>query len=394
MKREGKKPLIIFLSILVITFSLLLLIEGSLRLFFPQPLYDQYSDGHPLHEPFGQYDKEIGWVPKEEYSVLERTPTSPYGLVRISHSRGFRGGLNLTGKPIIYLSGDSMVYSAYVDDSDTVSEKLKELIGDKYDIINGGSSSYGTDLSLLRYMRIRKQFHPAIVVHFGYPNDLSDNLNTWSGSFAKPKFSLTTDSSDMHQLFYLDSTSKLVYPDSDVPFVQKKRKMPSSVDGWLGAHSEFYTLIRVAFADHNYNFTDDGGDAYYWSTRPVWSVKMKYAFFFNAMLLEEYHKRVEEDNTTFILLEVPHKIIVDPIMQKNLIRVNGPLNFTKVYDYEKLFAVEEGFNYYDLMPAFVAGGKELYLDRNTHMNPEGLSVLAREVQKAVELYAPASQNSE
>lgn len=153
------------------TIAILLLLEVGLRLFQPQPMAAVRRSGR------------LGWVHKPNVEFLyERSEFK----VRVRYSNaGLRDRDYPFEKPAntfrIAILGDSFVEAIQVPFDSVLSERLEARLNASrpdvrhYEVINFGSSGYGTCQQLLLLEELVLRFAPDVVVAFFYHNDLDDD---------------------------------------------------------------------------------------------------------------------------------------------------------------------------------------------------------------------------
>lgn len=117
--------------------------------------------------------KNTGWTisPSAVHAQL------PYS----SNSMGFRNtSQNETtnaSKPTIAFFGDSLVHGDEVSDSETWVWMVQKHFQDKYHVINGGVSGYGTDQAFLRFQEMEECLSPKIAFLSYASTNLYRNIN-------------------------------------------------------------------------------------------------------------------------------------------------------------------------------------------------------------------------
>ncbi len=142
----------------------LLLCEGSLRLFLPQPI-------GPVQFVV---DSNLGLLPVPNQRAT-RTLPGVYAYSYSNNSIGLRGS-EVGGKtrPRILVLGDSFTYGIGVNDDETFCSILQQKLPSQ-EIINAGNGGKGTDYELKFYRTVGRGFQPDLVLLVFFENDFVDN---------------------------------------------------------------------------------------------------------------------------------------------------------------------------------------------------------------------------
>lgn len=150
---------------------------------------------HPdaIRNPFARYDPQLGWSkPPGSSGLLVR----PEYRVRLTiNSRGLRGPERDYVKPAgvrrVLLLGDSFTEGFTVEEPESVRARLEAALdaagGARHEVVNGGTTGWGTDQEYLWYRLEGRRYAPDVVVVLFYYNDLYGDVFTDAG---KPWFEL------------------------------------------------------------------------------------------------------------------------------------------------------------------------------------------------------------
>jgi hypothetical protein len=189
-----KKPLIINLILVIITFAAVFLTgEILLRVL---GLHTPKGDSVQFYE----YDPHLGWRLKPN-TTGKREPTGEYEIRETINTKGLRGPevdyYKAEGDVIrILLLGDSWVegYSVeYEQHFATILRKSLHEVGIRSEVIPAGVGGYSTDQEVLLFQKEGQKYHPDLTVLMFYDNDVWYNQSPsyWRGF--KPLFKLTDD---------------------------------------------------------------------------------------------------------------------------------------------------------------------------------------------------------
>jgi hypothetical protein len=167
------------------------LVAGALEV--GSRLWSRRLQGGPgtVREPLLRFDPRLGWSkPPGTEAVLQR---AEYRQVLRINSQGLRGPERPYQKPggrrRVLLLGDSFAEGYTVAESDTVSSVLERLLGERSEVINGGTHCWSTDQEYLFWADEGVRYQPDEVVLLFYYNDLPGNVS----AEGKPYFELEGD---------------------------------------------------------------------------------------------------------------------------------------------------------------------------------------------------------
>lgn len=160
---------------LLASLFLLLLIEGVLRLFWPQTFEVKFLN----RVEWGKHDAELGHVNMPNALVQETTPEF---VVRYeTNAQGFRAKAPTPfekpkGQKRILILGDSFTFGGAATYQDHWIEQLRNQLPPNVELINAGVSGYDTTIEALYLERLYPQFKPDEVWVVFVPNDLFTNV--------------------------------------------------------------------------------------------------------------------------------------------------------------------------------------------------------------------------
>lgn len=362
-----------------------ILIETGLAVFSPHKMRFR-----PYHS---RYDPGIGWInePLKDEDVHFEFARNRFFHVR-HNSLGLRGRETTYDKPPgtkrILFAGDSFFWGYGVSNAEVLTEVIQKNLPPSVEVLNGGTSGYGTDQNFLWLQREGLKFHPDIVI-FGFTaaNDLAEISSTVSYNYPKPIFML--------------EGGNLALKNVPVPrSVQTDRKSFGTPRTSFGKIKKF-----LRFHTHTYPFIMNR-----LNSRPDWRL-----FFINIGLAEEYTTRLgdipvmtnppgealgmafrlileskkcaEEAGAEFMLVFIPDK----EEDRSGKIRVENVAegvyeNNSRLSAFFTDFAAKEGIPFLDLLPVT----RERYRNGEAMHNPDrtdhhwtalGHRVVAAEVRK-------------
>ncbi|MBI5103359.1 MAG: SGNH/GDSL hydrolase family protein [Nitrospirae bacterium] len=372
--KKGLQGLMLTLGSLILCFILL---ELFLALFSPHKLRTR-----PYHE---KYHPVIGWVnkPLKDEGVHYEFARDRFFHVR-HNGLGLRGGETTYEKPAgarrILLVGDSYFWGYGVQDEEVISAVLQKALPPPVEVLNGGTTGYGTDQMLLWLKNEGLKFSPDIVVFgFSAANDLDEIASSVSYYSPKPVFTLEMDRVNLKNV-PVPRTG-----ETDRKTFGNPRTLLGKVKKFLRYHTHTYQFIsgrlnsikafrsfmlETGLADE---YTTDLGNLPVLRNPPdsLWEIAIS--------LIKESRRITEESGGKFVLLFIPDKEYapegrVDDAYEKN----------TKMSRLLRDFAAKEKFAYFDLLPvvrASSAVGEPLYNQErfDHHWNAAGHRVAAAEL---------------
>jgi lysophospholipase L1-like esterase len=211
-----RKLVVIVISLVVALF----VCEGSLRLFFPQPI-------GPIQFVV---DSSLGLLPVPNQKAT-RTLPGVYTYSYSNNSMGLRGSeVGGKTKPRILVLGDSFTYGTGVNDDETFCSILQQKLP-AYEIINAGNGGKGTDYQLKFYRTVGRFFQPDLVLLVFFENDFMDN---------------------QAEVYYTrDLTPKKLE-------IKKPALTKSRVYHWLAEHSHLVNLLKSTLVSRMSNGAPKG----------------------------------------------------------------------------------------------------------------------------------------
>jgi len=145
---------------------------------------------------FYEYDRVLGWKNRPLSEGYFEMPDSRT-YVKIS-SKGLRDKeypyKKEPGTFRILVLGDSFAWGYGVEQDEIFSERLENMLGQDYEVLNAGITGYGTDQELLFFEKEGFKYDPDIVLVAFASNDfMSDNRTKQLGYYPKPFFIMEND---------------------------------------------------------------------------------------------------------------------------------------------------------------------------------------------------------
>ena len=418
---------------------MIVLFEISLRLFYPQKIYDdcyEYSYKN-LSNLEVELDSHLGWKLISNYSGCRYQPDTNKIITKTHNSNGLRIDKDIPyekgSKKRVLLLGDSFVYGYGLDDDETIAVKLQENLGDNYEIINFGVDGYGTGQELLQFMEDGLKYHPDIVLLFFYPNDFTesqmnnfyfgdnprmllkgniiasspeekeilirDSLKNGTAKFLRDVISPTTyniNNLSDESIFLYNYPTEMIWNDGYGPN-KKPLFLNKQISSLFLKYSHLYSLIyhklsKIDFPAKKIKYSNritDGIDILY-EKKSMGNNDPTLAMFLIIKLFGEFERKSTTENYKFIVVGIPEKRGVSLEYQKKFLNLYLDVNlddfdfkkidkiFNEELTNERLISSVDYISLYDLADS---NFDEFYFKTDGHWNPNGVKLSADYITK-------------
>lgn len=361
-----------------------LAIESALALFAPHKILTR-----TYHE---RYDPVVGWVNKPLKDEGVHFEYAPSRFFHVTHnSLGLRGRETgyekRPGIRRILFVGDSYFWGYGVSDAEVLAQVLQRALPPSYDVLNGGTSGYGTDQAYLWLKIEGLKYRPDIVIFgFSAANDLDEIATSVAYFTPKPIF--------------VFEDSELVLKNVPVPRTEqadrKSLGSPRTAFGRLKRllrhHTHIYPFIATRLNSHPGwrdffvtigvadEYTQEIGDvpAIVNPQRDVMDVAFK--------LILDARRISEEAGSRFVLVFIPDKEEApDGRIRVEAVKENAYADNSALSSEFREFAARNAVPYLDLLPAVrehARRGEALYNPDRTdhHWSALGHRVFSAEIQ--------------
>ena len=401
---------------LLFTFSVL---EIFIRKLLPQ------SKTNVINE----VNAKVGWLHPIDGLFWEASP-GEFNVQSQSNSEGFFDEDHMEKKPPhtfrILVLGDSYVEAAQVKRKESIAYLLEKVLNEpvssiKFEVLNMGMRSFGTDQEFLTYHYFGKKYKPDVVLLlFNADNDIIDNSMdldmkvTGRRETIKPYFYLENEELKMTDFV----PSKVLKTKRKKNQNQLSKKNILSVKKFLREHSQFYLFVREGIRSHpkvhrllqsvavmaKYKRSGEEKPIYYGNQRPVLytnGVPLYYniyleqyddayenAWRLTKAILLRFKKEVEDTGSYFILVSLPGRQAVYPDWWKEILStypkmVDYPFDLSKPERILENFCAQHEIVYLSLLPRFREHFKmtdqRLYYKYDGHWNRKGHRVAAESI---------------
>jgi len=361
----------------------ILIMEMLLALFYPSKIKFQ-----PYHE---KYDPTLGWVNRPLKNEGVHFEFARSRFFHVTHnSLGLRGPETSYKKPAgikrVLFVGDSYFWGYGVSDNEVLTQVIQRQVPSSVEILNGGTTGYGTDQMLLWLRYEGLKYNPDIVV-FGFTaaNDLDEIASSVSYYSPKPIFMLENNE------FVLKNVP--VPRTSEID--RKTFGSPATIFGklkkYLRHHTHIYPFIigrlnsrpalRKFFIDIGVaeEYTTNLGNIKVLKNPPerLWEIAVS--------LIKESKRITEESGAKFVLVFIPSKedTSSSPKIESGAKEDARTNNADMAAILEKI-ASRDKIIYLDLLPSFnerLVNGKVLYNmeEKDHHWNAAGHRFAADEI---------------
>lgn len=374
-KRKGKsvgKNIILFLGVIILC---LILAEVFIRLFAPQPVYQDYRNMSP---PIFTESDTLPWELKPN---AEGLLISPYGeftnYVRINKA-GMRSPelLNKTNKikRLLFL-GDSFTFGFGVSEKDSYPRRVESLLNNElesnftFEVLNGGwAGGFTLDTYNLYLSNNLNKFKPDVVITgFFVNNDISDLSDTewietdadgWPTRISSPKY-------------YVDEDGKRRVQATGI----LKNSYIYKLNLFLFSHSQIYALLRNSVINLKSKETPLMSNNWDDEKNKNWNETRR--------ILKKMKSFLDKNDVKLVVVVIHSKVqTVEPIWEQyeNEYKVYD-LNRTRI-SAETLGVCRENNIYcLDLYTPFLSEDGRYFFEIDGHWNEKGHELGAKEIFK-------------
>jgi lysophospholipase L1-like esterase len=363
------------------------LIELSLAVFAPHKLRVR-----PYHE---RYDPVLGWVNKPLKDEGIRFEFARDRFFHVRHnSLGLRGRETTAEKPRgvrrILLVGDSYFWGYGVNDDEVLSAVLQRRLPPAFEVLNGGTTGYGTDQAYLWLKNVGVTYRPDVVVFgFSAANDLEEVATSVRYYTPKPLFMLDGSGMALRNVPVprSEQTDRKAFGNPRTLFGKLKRFLRYHTHTYqfivsrLNADPERrLLLINLGLAEE---YTTNLGGIPVLTNTPAQSRTIAF------LLLRESRKAAEAAGAAFLLVFIPERE-EDPSgrLQIDGVRTGVHERNSELSSALSAFARKERMAYLDLLPfareRYRKGVSIYTTDRSDHhWNALGHELVAGQVLEAL-----------
>lgn len=369
---RGKK-IINFLTLVITTLIIFLLLEISLRAFYPQPVLKRsHIEASP---PIFQEGRNIPWELKPSTEARHLQIFGEWNVSVKINELGLRDqNYNLesdSNKKKILMLGDSFTFGHGVEEEESYVGILEELVSPDYNIINAGwASGYSSDIGYIYLKEKGLQFKPDIVIlGFFIGNDITDlKKNEWIelNEMGLPKKII----SNYH---YIDEQGRLRSKGDENVIENNPFPLIYGINVFLSYRSHTYIFFKDRLKSLFYKLTgqeeDLGksiyGEVYYEPREVLWKKVENVLLGMNSLL--------KENGIDFVIVLIPSK---DQFRKEK----DESYNFTNPNDRIVSFGQENDLLIIDLLPYFKEENiKKFYYKKDPHWNPYGHKFAAEKI---------------
>lgn len=383
-----KKNLANSLIILGTIFIFFLILDIALSIFSPSKIRIQ-----PYHE---KYDSTLGWVNKPLKNEGVHFEFAKNRFFHVTHnSLGLRGPETSYKKPEgirrILFVGDSYFWGYGVSDDEVLTRVLQQHVPSSIEVLNGGTTGYGTDQELLWLKVEGLKYKPDIVIFsFSAANDLDEIATSVSYYSPKPIFMLDNEE------FVLKNVPVPRTLETDRKTFGNPRTLFGKAKKFLRHNTHFYPfitgrlnanpairhfLINVGLGEE---YTTIIGNIPVLKNPPdkLWGIALS--------LIKEGRKIAEDSGAKFVLAFIPEKetALTDNMTMPDAQRKTCVRN-DELSSLFREFTKKEKISYIDFLPIareHLRIGASLYNTEPTdhHWNASGHRFAAHEILTLLE----------
>lgn len=351
MGKRVAKNLLLTLTSVILTVGI---IEAGFAVFYPQKQINIIAE----NVFFVEHDLDLGWANKKGAKGMHRASTDEAEVLIRINRQGLRGEDVSAVKQSSRVAalGDSVTFGYGVEEDAAYPSVLARMLSNRYEVLNLGVISYGTDQEYLFLKRDGLSYSPDIVVVGFTPGDVLDNASSIMQNYKKPYFKLIG--------------GDLVLRGTPVP-----REL------LLGEVIAGYNRFKEFLYDnsHLYRFFFNRASKGGIDTGAVIETQREQALELTAALLGAIRDLCGQNGARMLVLLLPNGRWLEDEMAEGR-RAGFYTQFMGMLR-------EKGIPYVDPHSALLEGmrrGEELFLTRDpVHLTPAGYEIVAQELYKAI-----------
>lgn len=369
-QKKGKiriKNVVLFAVYLII---LVLLIEISLRIFYPQPVFKR-----KLPESFPRIYETGDYLPfklKPNSKDYFLGPIDEFNASVEINSKGYRDYEFDVEKKIdeyrILFLGDSFTFGWAVELEETYHKQLEKRLNSNYEVISAGwVSGQSPDTAYLYLKKEGIELNPDMVIIGVYIGNDFDDYKTYKHILEfDENGDLESISSD---LLYVDEENRLRMIEIDNRNFLKKALYKINV--FLTFKSHFYTLFKNSFRKP-LSFFYSGKPSVDVSSQ-IYTDEIRKDIDYNLDFFLKIKNLTDRNNISLVLVLIPYE---EQVYGKKIRDESNLLkNWTKPSEFMKDFGLKNDILIIDLLPYFneyVKNNEEkLYFSGDGHWNRNG-----------------------
>ena len=354
LREYATNILILFVAI----FISMLMIEGALRLFYPQEVH--CLGLNPIYR-WGGLPNVEGIYTVEGDGNIYYSKMNSKGLRDVEHSYE-----NTGGKYRILFLGDSYTYGYAVNTSDAyprVLEGMLNSLGDReHEVINGGISGWGTDTALAWLMYEGIKYEPDMVVlGFLTHNDPTDNMR--------------------EEIYYVEE-GKLTRNYHPTNY-----SLRMQLSNFINSNSHLYRLVKSRlydpmFAEDQSERWDELRSYYARTVSGIYNSKVDEGWNKTFLILDEMKEFLDQHETRLVIVSLSSSWqVYDDRLEEVLdsFGIEDEANINRSIDILADYCEARGIRHISTLDDFrkeSSAGAELFYEHDTHPNRDGQRLIA------------------
>lgn len=298
-----------------------------------------------------------------------------------TNSRGWRDVEHAPTKtrPRILLLGDSQTYGFGVPLDQTLGGHLRDMLGDRYEVISVGVSGWGTDQQLLFLENEGWDYEPDIVVLvFTMANDVIGNMTAESmhPRAQKPRYRLEDDRLVLEPLTWEQpSLLRRLFSRSAICrrvrlWLEIRRTRPGDIHFRYARDGGDKPQVDVGNAHEDDLEKDQSALSVYLAD---WSDRLEAGWRLTMRLIEEINRGCREHGADLLVYPtgqpVPELTITEMERGGKTWRLNWQKPFERLHEFCQLKGIPYLVEPIEYRKRF--WGRELTFEHDTHLTPEG-----------------------
>jgi len=368
-----KKHILNILTFIATVLILFILLEFSLRIFYPQILLKR--DHIEASIPMFQKGENIPWQLKPLTETRQRDIFGEYDVpIRINNlglrDKDYDEELNSDIKKILLL-GDSMTFGYGVEQEQSYPKTLEKLLGDYYFVINSGVGGYSPDVEYIYLKEKGLKLNPDVVILGLYVgNDITDlEFNNW----------IRLDEKDLPKKissnqFYVDDQNRLRTKGDENVIKNNPFPILYGINVFLSYKSHAYIFFKERLKSLFYKLTGQEESIQKTIYGNYYNKDLELSWKKVEAILVEMNLLVKEKDKYFVIILIPSR---DQFQEEK----DNTYNFTNPNKRLMAFGKENNLIMIDLLPYFKGEDdpRDFYYKKDVHLNKEGHRFLAEKI---------------
>jgi len=368
-----KKHILNIITLIATVLILLILLEFSLRVFYPQLLLKR--NHIEASTPMFQEGENVPWQLKPLTEARQRDIFGEYDIFVKINNLGLRDTnynpkLNSNIKKILIL-GDSMTFGYGVEQEESYPEILETLLGKDYTVINSGVGGYSPDVEYIYLKEKGLELNSNIIILGLYiGNDITDiGFNEWVELDEKelPKKIISNQ-------YYVDDKNRMRTKGDENVIKNNPFPVIYGINVFLSYKSHVYIFFKEKLKSLFYRLTEQEESIQKTIYGNYYDEELELLWKKTETLLLEMNSLAREKDKDFVIILIPSR---DQFQKEK----DNTYNFINPNKRFIMFGEENNIIMVDLLHYFGEDDnpKSFYYEKDVHLNKKGHEFLAKKI---------------